>query len=600
MTNKELQLLINEADTERNNGKYDDALAIATNALTLAETYKQEENKAEALNIIGLVYENLSDTAQAMEYLYKALAINSELGRKLGIAKNLGNLGNVYWQLSDYTHALEFYQKALMINEEIDNKFNMATNLGNIAVVYWQISDYPHALEYNQKALAINEEVDSKFGMANNFSNIGIIYDNLSDYPRALEYYQKALAILEKLDRKVGIAKNLSNIGCVYRSLLDYPNSLLYHFKSLIINEELGRQDGVAICLINIGSVYYDISKYSDSLEYFHKALKIFEELGRKDGVAVALGNIGSLYGNIKFDGYDLTKAEVCLFQAMVINDEIGSKRENLEVYKSIADLYKRQHKWEAIEYIEKYYSVKEEIQNEDAQKQAQRAVYERQIGEMQREQDVTERILHNILPKEIAKRIRRGDQKIVDNYQCVSVLFADIVGFTNLSQQVNLEQLVAVLDGIFNAFDLIADRHGCEKIKTIGDCYMIVAGLPERCDNHAERLGMMALDMLKAIEEFPVIVEDISITMRIGIHTGSVVAGIIGKNKYAYDLWGDAVNTASRMESHGEAGKIHCTEEFVRALSLSSFPSFHFQERGEMEIKGKGMMKTYFLERAQ
>jgi class 3 adenylate cyclase len=192
------------------------------------------------------------------------------------------------------------------------------------------------------------------------------------------------------------------------------------------------------------------------------------------------------------------------------------------------------------------------------------------------------------------------GTKLIAEKLPSVSVLFADIVGFTKLSQRITPEQLVEGLDKIFSAFDTLAEKYGLEKIKTIGDAYMVVAGAPEKREDHANAMAEFALEMVEAMKEFSSQSTGEQIQLRIGIHSGEVVAGVIGKKKFAYDLWGDAVNTASRMESHGEAGRIHCSSEFTEELLRTVLPAkagIHFAERGELEIKGKGKMRTYFLE---
>ena len=213
------------------------------------------------------------------------------------------------------------------------------------------------------------------------------------------------------------------------------------------------------------------------------------------------------------------------------------------------------------------------------------------------KEQEVITRILHNILPKKIAERIKNGEEEIIERYENVTVLFADMVGFTKWSEKKDVNELAKVLTNIFQIFDTLANQFGVEKIKTIGDSYMCAAGLPEPCADHAERTANMALAMNEKISEaYP----NGEIKLRIGIHTGEVIAGVIGKNKYAYDLWGNTVNTASRMQSHGLENKIQVSDEFVRALQVSDIgkmsETFTFEERGEIEIKGKGKMKTWFL----
>ena len=206
-------------------------------------------------------------------------------------------------------------------------------------------------------------------------------------------------------------------------------------------------------------------------------------------------------------------------------------------------------------------------------------------------QQEQSERLLLNILPEEIANRLKRGDSTIADTFADVTVLFADIVGFTQLSARVSPTELVALLNDIFSAFDNLAERHGLEKIKTIGDAYMVVGGLPITRPDHAEAIAEMALDMQEAIIDFSN-TQNQHLSIRIGINTGPVVAGVIGIKKFIYDLWGDTVNTASRMESHGFPGSIHVTAATYEKLH----EKYVFESRGAIEVKGKGKMTTYLL----
>ncbi len=210
---------------------------------------------------------------------------------------------------------------------------------------------------------------------------------------------------------------------------------------------------------------------------------------------------------------------------------------------------------------------------------------------ELEAAQEKSERLLLNILPEMIAEQLKQQQTTIADSFHEVSVLFADIVGFTELSSHISPQNLVELLNEIFTIFDKLAERHGVEKIKTIGDAYMAVAGLPIQRSDHAQAIAMMALDMQQAISIFNQ-ERNLSFHIRIGISTGPVVAGVIGLKKFAYDLWGDTVNTASRMESHGLAGCIQVCESSYLHLK----DKFMLEKRGLIKIKGKGEMMTYLL----
>ncbi|MEM9809318.1 MAG: adenylate/guanylate cyclase domain-containing protein [Cyanobacteria bacterium P01_D01_bin.56] len=219
---------------------------------------------------------------------------------------------------------------------------------------------------------------------------------------------------------------------------------------------------------------------------------------------------------------------------------------------------------------------------------QISQEVQERQQAEtaLRSEQEKTEALLRNVLPSAIATRLKNdlsNRTAIASRFENVTILFADIVGFTQLAAHTAPTQLVCQLNDIFSVFDALAEQHGLEKIKTIGDAYMVVGGVPAPLENHAEAVMAMAIDMQAAVKQH-------GLQLRIGINTGPVVAGVIGKKKFSYDLWGDAVNIASRMESHGMAARIQVSADTYELLK----DKFQFEDRGCIDVKGRGMMHTY------
>ena len=206
-------------------------------------------------------------------------------------------------------------------------------------------------------------------------------------------------------------------------------------------------------------------------------------------------------------------------------------------------------------------------------------------------ERERADQLLLNVLPKEVAPRLKQGGQTIAEHFDSASVLFADIVGSTTLFADMEPREIVDWLNEVFSAFDVLLDKYGLEKIRTIGDSYMVAAGVPSPRPDHARALALMALEMCEQLQQMPAR-NGRRIAFRMGMNSGPMVGGVIGKTKFHYDLWGDTVNTASRMESHGEAGKIQVTQQTYDLLR----GEFDFEPRGLIPIKGKGELQTWFL----
>jgi class 3 adenylate cyclase len=216
-----------------------------------------------------------------------------------------------------------------------------------------------------------------------------------------------------------------------------------------------------------------------------------------------------------------------------------------------------------------------------------------RLLDELRAEKERSEALLLNILPRSIVERLRRGETVIADHIAEATVLFSDLVDFTSLAARVSPERTVALLGDIFARFDALAAQHGLEKIKTTGDGYMVAGGVPEERSDHAVAVVEMALAMLDAVEAAGRSGAQ-PLQLRIGLNTGAVIAGVLGTHKFVYDVWGDTVNTAKRMESYGLPGRVHVSATTRRALG----EAFRFEPRGLLEVKGKGSLETYFVDR--
>jgi class 3 adenylate cyclase len=218
-------------------------------------------------------------------------------------------------------------------------------------------------------------------------------------------------------------------------------------------------------------------------------------------------------------------------------------------------------------------------------------SVMTRLAREVHRERERSEYLLESLFPAKIVQQLKESDRPVAEKFDSVTVLFADIAGFTPLSSSLSAEKIVDVLNRLFTKFDRLVDQYGLEKVKTIGDAYMVAGGVPEPRSDHAAAVADLALAMQEVVGQAQPPGE-IPMKLRIGIHTGPLVAGVIGRKKFRYDLWGDTVNTASRMESHGEVGRIQVSKDVFLKLK----DDFKFVERGPVMVKGKGELVTYFL----
>ncbi len=546
----------------RIHGNNEAAIKEVESAIDIIEKYHLHDMKRMAYTVIGQIKQKNGIYDMAIHYFLLADSANEKYGDETRAAGCKLSLGAVYENIGDYNKSLEYYSESLTLHKKFNNISGIAQVLGNIALVYSLLDKHDTALDYYNFALNHQSELGDESEVALILGNIGVEYFNTSNYDKAFELFNKALAKHEQLNQ---------------RELIASVNG-------------------------NIGNVYSATKQYDKALEYYSKAIKIHEEINDKIGVARCMGNIGNIYSNKEYKLYHVAKAEKYLYDAIDICHNIGTKYTVYNYHKTLADLYKKEKRWEeSNQHIEKYYEIEKEVLSEEATKQAQLLENRRKVEEAERDRQVKlarfqeqEKILLNILPSKIAERILEGEKLIADMHEEVSIFFSDIVGFTDLSQNISPEELLALLNEIFTAFDKLTHKHGLEKIKTIGDAYMAVAGVPLAQKDHAERAASFALDAIEYMKSYQE-KSGTNLQIRIGLHCGRAIAGVIGENKFVFDLWGDSVNTASRMESHGEAGRIHVSGVFRHALIKSPL---HFIDRGEMVVKGKGMMKTYFLEK--
>ncbi|MES2766898.1 MAG: adenylate/guanylate cyclase domain-containing protein [Bacteroidota bacterium] len=571
---------------------YTQSLSYAEEALKVSTEIDNFKEQGYALLRLGDIHTRKYENDSAESCFEKALSSFQKAGYKSGEASVLSSLGHLYSDTGEFLKALEFYQKALAAFELVNDKIMIAGSLTNIGIIYKELGNYSSALEYYRKALPLHEENKHFIFKANTLCNVGSIYYEMGDYSQALEYNTQALHIYEEKGEKYGKAAALSHIGTIYGGKNEPEKSIEYYKKAIAIQQEIGDKTGEARALGNIGIEYCQAADFEHGIEFMQRSVAIHQETGNRASEAIALANLGAAHVQNNCKSADMATIMELYNRALSIAEEIQAKHTIHNCHVNLAEVYEIQKDWENfVIHFKKYHQLEKEMFSEDARKKQAQFEHQREIELIQQEQKATFKILNRVLPRHIVDRIKSGEENIADKYSSASVLFADIVGFTPLAEKLGADEVLKLLSGIFSHFDTLCEKFDVEKIKTIGDEYMVASGVPVQCEDHLERIARLALAMQEDIKLNLDFTFD-ELAIRIGIHTGEVIAGVLGTHKLSYDIWGDTVNTANRMESHGEPDKIHCSEKVFKALK----DKFDFEERGEMEIKGKGKMKTYFL----
>lgn len=647
--------LINIGIIYSDQGNYHKAMEYYQKCMALHEELGNKKGSANLLIAIGTIYYNQGNYPQALERYQKSLAIQEELGNKQGIASSLHSIGMIHHEQGNYPNALKHYLKSLGIMDELANKQGMSASLNGIGNIYHEQGNYPKALEYHQKCLAIDEELGDKGGMASSLHNIGMIYNAQDDYPKTLEYYQKSLAIEEELGNQYGIANSLQSIGSIYHKQSNYSKAFEYYQKCLEIMKELGNKQGIAGSMMNIGQIYKGQGQYHKALEYYQQSLTLNKELGNKKGLSSVLNSIG----RINRDLGNNTKALENCKKGLALAKSIEVLEEQKSACECLYDTYKAMGKGnEALMYLEQMNVINDSLNAEESAKKLQQMEFakqllhdsiatakkERMVQEMheeevrqekktrnwsiaggilglllavgfysrwwyvknsraalQVEKDRSEDLLLKILPEEIANELKQKGRADARDFEMVSILFSDFKGFTQISEKLGAVELLNEIRRCFEAFDGIMEKYGIEKIKTIGDAYMAAGGLPVPSENSVKNTVLAGIEMQEFISKRKGVLDfegKHGFEMRVGIHTGPVVAGIVGVKKFQYDIWGDTVNTANRMESSGEAGKVNVSETIFNALKDD--PQFSFQNRGKLAAKGKGEIEMYYVSKTE
>ena len=628
----------------------DSAIAYATLELDFAREKNHKFWQAKACNTLGVAWYIKSIYPRAVEWHQQSLAIMKEVGEISGMATSYNNLGNIYSDQGDFVKALQHYQKALDL-VETTNRPKASIYYSNIGSIYLAQGIYPKALEQFQKALTICEDLNDQEGMAVAYNNIGIIYNNAGDTTKALGYYEKSVELNKKLEDKQGLAETYINIAGIKKAQREYAQALEYGRKSLALQRDLNNTQGIAGVYGVIGEIYAARNDLSPALANFKHGLRLAEEIGNKEEIASSYSRIGNVYLTQK--KYPL--AESFGQKALRLSEELGIITNQREASNLLYQVYKSTGKnTEALSYHEKVLALTDSIeaaetnkrlaqmefaiimtadsvkkeeeklqvkkahQAEVSQKDQQRnvAIYigagvlalagalwirlrymRRARAAVQKEKSRSDSLLLNILPADIAEELKTHGKAEAKEFERISVLFTDFKGFTNLSETMSAKKLVGEINYCFEAFDSIVSKYGIEKIKTIGDSYMAAGGLPVSSSDSVKNTVLAALEMQAFIEAYQTqsaAEQKPAFGMRAGIHTGAVAAGIVGVKKFQYDLWGDAVNTASRMESSGEVGCVNISEATYALIKYE--PMFQFRSRGKVQVKGKGEMGMYFV----
>ncbi len=565
----------------------DSCETLSKKALFLAQKLKYSSGIRGAYVRLGSVLMTRGENESARAYIATALQIDIKTANYKGAAGNCVLLAYIFDALGASDSAFMVLYEGLRYSDRTNDpeiKALVYNTLGDIQEGYAQ---YEASLKSLQKALEYASKTPNSAYLSGIYISLGNGNYHLGNYREALKYYTLADSLCRAQNDQMSVAQNLNNLALVYAALYQSPRAIAYYAEALQLYRTLDMPTEVANVYANLGELYLDINQIQLARLHFDTALAQNRQLGLAQEVLANLHQLAGTHARLKaFEpAYQYRTQAAELADSLLTAEKISSISE-------VQTKYESEKKEQQIAALEADKLVKQRQRNLTLLGLVVllviAVVLYVQRRRIREERNRANALLLNILPTEVANELKATGASEARLYNNVTVLFTDFVNFTGISEKLSPTDLVAEIHKNFTAFDAIIEKYGLEKIKTIGDAYLAVCGLPHETVNHAEKVVLAALEICAFIQQ-----SNSPFQVRIGINSGPVVAGIVGVKKYAYDIWGDTVNTAARMEQHSEAGKINIsgsTYELVKANCLCT-------PRGKIKAKNKGEIEMYFVE---
>lgn len=592
---------LNKTALDYRNSDLDSSNALAQEALKLSESINYPMGKADALVLVAFYKSSTTDAYAAMGDFNKSMAIyhqlltkagnDTVLNLKTGFVYNL--IGIAYLRQSNFPEALKNLLTALKIRETYGDVKGVSYTQNNLGILHYKQSNYPESLKFYFPSLKIREQLSDTIGMAISNNNIATAYQGLKQYDKALSYFDVCMKLHAKIGDSSGINLALMNIGLIYKEKGMYDKALDYYNKSLPGLEDLENKTDANG---NIAEIYFLLGNQKLAGEFAHKTLELALQTGNYDAIQssyATLSDIDSANGNYK-------SALEHYKKAVIYNDSIFNEANTKKLVQTQMQY----------DFDKQVTATKAEQEKKDFRQRIIRnsiivalagtlvflAVVYIQRNKIAKARKRSDELLLNILPEETAEELKATGTAIAKDFTQVTVMFTDFKNFTSISEKLTAQELVNEINYCYSAFDLITAKHKIEKIKTIGDSYMCAGGLPVANNTNAVDTLNAALeirDFMLAEKQKRDAAGKPFFEIRIGCHTGTVVAGIVGIRKFAYDIWGDTVNIASRMESAGEPGKVNISGATYQLVTTI----FNCSYRGQIPVKNKGDIAMYFVE---
>lgn len=609
----------------------------------IVQTGQQDTSKVAALNALSSELIQNDELDQAKSYADQAITLADQLDFKKGKAYALKNKGLAEYYQSNYKEVLNNWTQSLKTFEVIQDTLGIANLALNLGVVYYDQGSLAKALDYYLQSLSFSEKLGDPIRITSALVNIGGVYSQMEENDKALSYYQQVERYLSNLNNLNIQSTYLMGIGEVYSKRNDNDNALKYYKEALAVNKDT---PDYAHILTMIGKEERKIGNVQRAMEYFDLAYKTAKESDQPLDQVQTLLALGDLFqeSNTSLALKSYKEAET-LALGMETNEELS------DIYQGMAVAYQTTGNFKnAFEYQNKYLVLKDSIFNiktddkirglqfdfdlEKKQDENDKLLQEAQIADLQakrqkyviygtvlglllvfvlavgsykryryvkktnkiieEEKNRSENLLLNILPDETALELKQNGKVKAKKFESVTVMFTDFKGFTSYSQNLSPELLVKTVDYYFSKFDAIMEKYDLEKIKTIGDAYMCAGGLPFPTKDHPYKMVQAAFEIARVMEETKLNPpkDIVPFDVRIGINTGGIVAGVVGTKKFAYDIWGDTVNVAARMETLSEPGRVNVSQSTYLLIK----DSYNCEHRGQIHVKNKGMMDMYFV----